>query len=103
MIRPYPKPPKKKKKKRIVVTDNTYYKTYTRDKGICRLCGTPHNLQLHHIVYRSESKELINAVGNCVMLCARCHTKVHENKHYWQPILFKIVKEKEEGNYEQEK
>jgi 5-methylcytosine-specific restriction endonuclease McrA len=76
--------------KRIFVTKETYDKVYERDKGRCRLCGSS-QIQLHHIVYRSENKKLINEPSNCIMLCAKCHEVVHSNKHYWQPKLKDIV------------
>lgn len=74
-------------KKRIFVTEDTYNKVYKRDNGKCQLCGISKNLQLHHIVYRSENKQLINEPTNCIMLCNNCHRLVHSNKHLWQPIL----------------
>lgn len=76
----------------IKVKKEVYNKVLERDK-YCRLCGNPY-VQLHHIVYRSEDKSKINDVENCIMLCINCHNKVHSNKHYWQPILKKIVKER---------
>lgn len=76
--------------KRIFVTKETYNKVYERDKGRCRLCGS-NQIQLHHIVYRSENKKLINEPSNCIMLCAKCHELVHSNKRYWQPKLKEIV------------
>lgn len=90
MFKPYPKPKKIQKKKKECVTDNTYYKVYTRDNGCCRLCGTPYMLELHHIIYRSEDRSLINNIPNCIMLCTRCHKKVHSNKHKWQPYLLNM-------------
>jgi 5-methylcytosine-specific restriction endonuclease McrA len=93
------KPIKKVSNKRIIVTEKTYNKVFKRDKGKCRLCGTSLNLHLHHIVYRSENKNLINEPTNCIMLCARCHSVVHSNKHYWQPKLKKMINKYEsEGN-----
>jgi len=86
---------KKVSKKRIFVTEETYQKVFERDNGKCQLCGTNKELQLHHILYRSERKDLINEPSNCVMLCLMCHKKVHSNKHKWQPILLEKVKEKE--------
>ena len=74
------------------VSRETYNIVYNRDKGICRLCGN-NNIQLHHIIYRSEAKELIDEPSNCIMLCESCHRLVHSNKHYWQPILKEKVKE----------
>lgn len=82
---------KKVSNKRIMVTEKTYNKVFKRDKEKCRLCGTSLNLHLHHIVYRSENKNLINEPTNCIMLCARCHRLVHSNKHYWQPKLKEII------------
>ena len=85
------KPIKKVSSKRIFVTKETYNKVLERDKGKCRLCGNT-NIHLHHIVYRSEDKSKINDIDNCIMLCEKCHRKVHSNKHYWQPILIKKIK-----------
>ena len=85
------KPVKKVSNKRITVSKETYNKVFKRDKGKCRLCGTSLNLHLHHIVYRSEDKNLINEPTNCIMLCARCHRLVHSNKHYWQLILKEMI------------
>lgn len=88
-------PIKKVSKKKIKVTNETYQKVFERDNGKCRLCGAINQLQLHHIFYRSERKDLINEPNNCIMLCFKCHKKVHSNKHYWQPILLEKIKEKE--------
>ena len=76
--------------KRVFVTKEAYNKVYERDKGRCRLCGS-NQIQLHHIIYRSENKKLINEPSNCIMLCAKCHELVHSNKHYWQPILKEMI------------
>lgn len=85
------KPIKKVSDKRIFVTQEIYDKVFERDKGKCRLCGNT-NIQLHHILYRSERKDLINEPNNCIMLCVECHKLVHSNKHYWQPILQEMNK-----------
>lgn len=82
---------KKVSKKRICVIDKTYREVFDRDKHCCRLCGTSLNLQLHHIQYRSEAKDLINEPKNCIMLCVNCHQLVHSNKHYWQAKLKEIT------------
>lgn len=76
-------------KKRIFVTEETYKKVYERDKGICQLADGTCNggLELHHVRYRSERKDLINEPSNCIMLCNAHHRLVHSNKHLWQPIL----------------
>lgn len=85
---------KKRNSKRTTVTKETYNKVYERDKGKCRLADTTCNgaLELHHIRYRSEAKELINEPNNCIMLCSAHHRLVHSNKHYWQPILKEMIK-----------
>lgn len=78
-------------KKKITVTQDTYNKVMQRDNCRCRLCGTSSNLQLHHIIYRSEDKSKINDVNNCIMLCVKHHVLVHSNKKYWQPKLLELV------------
>ena len=87
------KPIKKVSKKRITVTEETYNKVMQRDKGKCRLldCTCYGKLELHHIRYRSEAKNLINEPTNCIMLCTTHHKLVHSNKHYWQPILKEMI------------
>lgn len=77
-------------KKRKFVSKEIYDKVYERDKGCCRLCGND-KIQLHHIIYRSEDKSLIDEPTNCIMLCIKCHKLVHSNKHYWQPILKEMI------------
>ena len=85
------KPIKKVSKKRITVTEETYNKVMQRDNYKCRLCGTPFDLNEHHIVYKSEDRKLINEPTNLIVLCTRCHARVHSNKHYWQPILKEMI------------
>ena len=92
------KPIKKVSNKRIAVTKETYNKVIQRDKYKCRLAHVTYNgiscnggLELHHIRYRSEAKDLINEPTNCIMLCTAHHKLVHSNKHYWQPILKEMI------------
>jgi predicted restriction endonuclease len=82
---------KKVSSKRIIVTEETYNKVMQRDNYKCRLCGTPFNLNEHHIVYKSEDRKLINEPTNLIVLCTKCHALVHSNKHYWQPILKEMI------------
>ena len=88
------KPIKKVSKNRITVKKEIYQQVYERDKGKCRLQnGTCEGgLELHHIVYRSEDKRLINEPTNCIMLCTFHHQEAHSNKHKWQPILKEMIK-----------
>lgn len=89
------KPIKKVSKKRIFVKEEIYQEVYKRDKGKCRLKNATCNggLELHHIIYRSEDKSLINEPKNCIMLCNAHHRLVHNNKHYWQPLLKEMTKQ----------
>ena len=88
------KPIKKVSDKRIFVKKEIYDEVYKRDKYKCRLMNKEceGGLELHHIVYRSENKNLINEPTNCIMLCTRHHKLVHSNKHKWQPILKEMIK-----------
>ena len=51
-----------------------------RDK-VCQSCGakgsTRNPLSVHHIKSVKEYPRLVNDVENCVLLCAKCHAKVH--------------------------
>lgn len=77
--------------KKIIVTADTYKKVIERDQYKCKLCGTSQNLHLHHIIYRSEDRNLINEPSNCTMLCIKCHELVHSNKKEWQPKLKELI------------
>ena len=90
-------------KKRVCVSKETYNKVLEKSKDIfgvprCELCKSADNLQLHHIYYRSERKDLIDEPSNCIMLCHRdfsknkCHRLVHNNKKKYQPLLIKMNK-----------
>lgn len=84
-------------KKRVFVSKKTYDEVYERDKGCCQfpLCRKP-NIELHHIYYRSERKDLIDEPSNCIMLCNEHHKLVHSNKKKYQPILLEIMAQKKE-------
>lgn len=84
-------------KKKIVVTPDTYLDVTMRDNFTCQLCGTKSNIQLHHIIYRSEDRNKINDVDNLICLCVKCHRLVHTNKKYWQPILINLIKKENNG------
>lgn len=88
---------KKVSKKRICVSKNTYEQVFNRDKGVCRLCGN-NNIQLHHIFYRSERKDLIDESTNCIMLCTNCHLEVHKHKKQYQDKLKEIIYDKNTRN-----
>lgn len=96
-FQPFPKSKKgggmgNKNNKKTTVTPEAYNIVYKRDKGKCRLCGITQNIQAHHILYRSERKDLINEPTNMIMLCIKCHQLVHSNKKKYQPILLKLIK-----------
>lgn len=89
---------KKRSDKRIFVTKETYNKVFERDKGKCRLANNEceGKIELHHVRYRSERKDLINEPNNCVCLCAFHHQLVHSNKKKYQPILLKMLENTKE-------
>lgn len=85
------KPIKKVSKNKIVVTKDVYEQVLKRDNYRCKICGNTQSLHVHHIIYRSENKKLINEPSNLIVLCAEHHRLVHSNKHMWQPILKEMV------------
>lgn len=85
-------------KKRVFVSKKTYSIVLEECKDFegnyrCMYCNCINALQLHHIRYRSERKDLIDEPNNCIMLCESCHKLVHSNKRKYQPILLDIKKE----------
>ena len=62
--------PKKVTRKKTV-SYSTYQIVLARDNYKCRLCGNDnrYELELHHIYYRSQRKDLIDEPNNCIMLC----------------------------------
>ena len=83
-------------KKKITVTQDTYNKVMQRDNGRCVMLNyeCKGKIELHHVRYRSERKDLINEPNNCVCLCTFHHKLVHSNKKKYQPILLKILENK---------
>ena len=90
------KPIKKVSNKRITVTEETYNKVMQRDKYKCVMLNyeCKGKIELHHVQYRSERKDLINEPNNCVCLCTFHHKLVHSNKKKYQPILLKMLENK---------
>lgn len=90
------KPIKKVSKKRITVTEETYNKVMQRDNYKCVMFNyeCEGKIELHHVRYRSERKDLINEPNNCVCLCTFHHKLVHSNKKKYQPILLKMLENK---------
>ena len=78
---------KKVSKKRITVSKEIYNTTLSECDYKCALCGSYMFLELHHIIYRSENKKLIDDPNNCIMLCSTCHKLVHSNKKKYQSLL----------------
>lgn len=90
------KPIKKVSKNRITVKKEIYQQVYERDKGICVMLNyeCKGKIELHHVQYRSERKDLINEPNNCVCLCTFHHQLVHSNKKKYQPLLLKMLENK---------
>lgn len=92
-----PKPVKTKNQ--LLFTTSLKKKIRQRDGNRCIfLCGNK-DMEVHHIVYRSElgsidplgkmwREEDLNEPSNLVTLCSfHHHDVVHKNKEKWQPVL----------------
>ena len=53
-------------------------KVLERDGWQCRRCGARRQLQVHHIIKRSDIR--IDVSWNLVVLCAVCHEKVERHE-----------------------
>lgn len=70
--------------------DKKVYEYITELEPYCQLCGSSFNLHRHHIRYGACGRKTY--IGNVIVLCNKCHSLVHSNKKYWQPILINIDK-----------
>jgi 5-methylcytosine-specific restriction endonuclease McrA len=83
-----------------------------RDQGLCRLCGRGSRklyrgdgLDVHHIVYRSESgkhdvfEDGVHDEMNLILLCLECHDMVHSDKGRYQDALLEIVDLTSKGEF----
>lgn len=57
-----------------------------RDGFKCVHCGSPHNLEAHHILPVAKHPEKALDVDNGITLCTKCHYEEH-NKNYSDNIV----------------
>jgi 5-methylcytosine-specific restriction endonuclease McrA len=55
--------------------DELKIKILERDGWKCQRCGRRDQLQVHHLVRRSQSGS--DCEGNLIVLCSRCHRSLH--------------------------
>ena len=51
-----------------------------RDGWHCQNCGSMHNLQVHHLKFRSQSGSDVEQ--NLITLCSNCHEGAHGRSGY---------------------
>lgn len=50
----------------------------------CEICHPEISLHIHHIIYRVDAPSLTFDKENLIILCKKCHTKIHNNdKRKW--------------------
>jgi 5-methylcytosine-specific restriction endonuclease McrA len=54
---------------------NLWRRVLERDGWRCQGCGSPRQLEVHHIVKRSQLGN--DADANLITLCASCHRHIH--------------------------
>lgn len=51
----------------------------------CEICGSEIEINVHHILSRTEYPNLTLDEENLIVLCGKCHRKIHEeNKRTWR-------------------
>lgn len=58
---------------------------YRRDNYACAVCDDSRNLQIHHIIHRSQGGG--NSMHNLITLCPKCHALAHGTNLYDDPGL----------------
>lgn len=55
-----------------------------KTKGCCAICGTPYNLEIHHLIPKGSIQGGNDNIENLIFLCSNCHTQgenaVHRNR-----------------------
>lgn len=68
-----------KRTRRIRLSGDAYRdlcaKILERDKWMCQHCGRREQLQIHHLVHRSQLGA--DSEDNLIVLCASCHGTLH--------------------------
>ena len=59
-------------------------KALNRDKKVCRICGSPIKLIIHHL----DGVRTHNVLDNLITLCRVCHPKVHNR--YWRKDVMSL-------------
>lgn len=62
-----------------------------RDKA-CRLCGSVHALEFHHILPFSDFPLLVADDGNVILLCEKCHYRMKGREYRFVKKLFALTK-----------
>lgn len=60
------------------------------ERGIlkCELCGnTTERLQMHHLYVVSEFPHKAMEQNNTMLVCGRCHTRIHNNPFLWLRLI----------------
>ncbi len=72
------------KKHRIRLSAKEYLdlqkRVFDRDGWRCIMCNSPHNLHMHHVIFRSQQGD--DHESNGVTLDWRCHEKLHKDKQF---------------------
>lgn len=71
--------------------DKEVYEYINSIEPCCQLCGSFRNLHRHHIRYGDHKRETY--VGNTIVLCEKCHRRVHKNKKVWKKFLIVLDKQ----------
>lgn len=75
------RPMSKRKRAQMPLRKTTRQQVIERDRGRCRCCADPCGEagHVHEIVFRSRGGSPVE-LANCVLLCARCHARVHAHE-----------------------
>lgn len=72
----------------------TKRETLERDKNSCVVCGSPENLEIHHIVpVRGSTIKDQDEICNLAVLCKNCHYLAHSSNIMYR-YMTRIIKDK---------
>jgi len=61
-------------------------KVWLRDNYRCVECGSKKYTMIHHIIPYDENEPLTTRIENLVVLCRKCHSKIHSQGKLQKPF-----------------
>ena len=90
--RPYRKYRRSQRSLATKITPDVRQDVKVRDNGMCRICGTMENIELHHAIF-PRSQGGLGVANNLISLCQFHHRQYHDGNGYISEEIKNIMNE----------